>query len=255
MSCTDSNVGELITLYEFGELSEDDRRKFEAHLLSCDYCFQSLYELAPAIARMRESPKLFLPALVREPLWVKIKRILAALIPEKRQVWIAIPATAVVVLLLFLLRPSPELSDLARIEPVPYRSLQVKSGVESTDAERLFEEGMAVYVQKDYANAIGKLVLAVRLDSSNASFHFYLGLCYLLSDNVDPAISHFQLAIALGGDSVLEKAYWYLGNTWLLQGKREVALEAFRKVVEIEGDYQWEAEEIIGKIEGLSRQK
>jgi tetratricopeptide (TPR) repeat protein len=253
MSCTDPKIGELITLYEFGELSNDDKRKFEAHLLSCDYCFQSLYELGPAIARMQEKPELFLPALVREPFWVKIKRKLAALIPERGPAWIAIPATAVAVLLFLLLRPSPELSDLARLEPVPYRSLQVKSGAEATDAERLFEEGMAAYLQKDYAGATAKLSEAVRQDSTNAGFHFYLGLSYLLTKNIDPAIAHLQKTIALGGNSVLEKAYWYLGNAWLLKEDRAQALAALRKVVEMEGDYQWEAEEITGKIEKLSR--
>ncbi len=168
---------------------------------------------------------------------------------------IAIPAAvAVGVLLLVLIRPAAQLADLVRLEPVPYRSLQTKAGTLTKEADRLFEEGMAAYVQKNYAGAVQKLALAAQQDSTNAGFHFYLGLCYLLSDSVDLAIAHFQRAIALGGDSILEKAYWYLGNAWLLKGEREAALETFRKVVEIEGDYQWEAEEIIGKIEGLSRQ-
>jgi len=256
MDCTDPKIGELITLYEFDELARDDRRKFEAHLLSCDYCFQNLYALSPVIKRMRGNPRLFLSILKREPFWRKIKQKIAALMPAiriQRRGWIAIPATAIVVLYFLLLRPAPELSDLAHLEPVPYRALQIKSGATTTAAERFFEAGMAAYVQKDYAGAIEQLALAARQDSTNASFHFYLGLCYLLSNHVDPAIEHLQRTIALGGNSVLEKAHWYLGNAWLLKEDRAQALAAFRKVVEMEGDYRWEAEEIIGKIERLSR--
>lgn len=268
MTCTAPEIGKLITLYEFDQLSDNDKRKFEAHLLSCDYCFQSLYALSPVVERMREDPERFLPAVEeREPaapvwVWVKLKNKIVGVISDGWEaigripfpVRIAIPATATaIVLLLFLLRPAAQLSDFAHIEPVPYRSLQVKSGAAISDAERLFEEGMRSYVQKDYSNAIAKLALAVRQDSTNASFHFYLGLCYLLSESIDPAIAHFQRAIALGGNSVLEKAYWYLGNAWLLKGERVRALEAFRRVLEMEGDYEWEAEEMIGKIEKLSR--
>jgi len=256
MNCSDPKIGELITLYEFDGLARDDRRKFEAHLLSCDYCFQNLYALSPVIERMRGNPRLFLSTLKREPFWREIKQKIAAIMPAiriQRRGWIAIPATAIVVLCFLLLRPAPELSDLAHIEPAPYRSLQIKSGAATTAAERFFEAGMAAYVQKDYAGAIKQLALAARQDSTNVIFHFYLGLCYLLSNHVEPAIEHLQRTIALGGNAVLEKAYWYLGNAWLLQEDRAHALEAFQKVADMEGDFQWEAKEIITKIEATTK--
>jgi tetratricopeptide (TPR) repeat protein len=167
---------------------------------------------------------------------------------------VGIPLAVIVAFLLLLLsRHERSLAEFASIEPVPYQALQIRSGASADEGERLFEEGMAFYVQKDYSNAMAKLALAARQDSAKAGFHFYLGLCYLLSDSVNPAIVHLQRAIALGGNSVLEKAYWYLGNAWLLKSERDSALEAFRKVVELEEDYQWEAQEIIAKIERLSR--
>ncbi len=263
MRCKDREIGKLITLYEFGALSNGDKKKFEAHLLSCDYCFQNLYALSPAIERMLENPERFLAVLAEhEPIGMTLKEKIVAVTSEWIEalgripafVRIAVPtAAAVVVLLLVLIRPDAQLADLARIEPVPYQPLQTKAGAFTKEADRLFEEGMAAYVQKNYANAVQKLALAAQQDSMNAGFHFYLGLCYLLSDSVDLTIAYLQQAIALGGNSVLEKAYWYLGNAWLLKGERDAALEAFRKVVEMEGDYQWEAQEIITKIERLAR--
>jgi len=260
MKCTTPKIGKLSLLYHFDQLSDEERKRFEAHLLECDHCFQETYAFGPVIETMRKDPEPFLAALAKK----KPARIPAR--KPRREFYIglveaigripgriAIPVAAIAMVLLFLLlRPNAELSDLALIEPVPYHSLQVKSGAEVTDAERLFEEGMAAYVQKDYADAIEKLAVAVNQDSTNAGFHFYLGLCYLLAQNIDPAIAHLQRAVALGGNSVLEKTCWYLGNAWLLKNDRAQALAAFRKVMEIEGDYQWEAEAIIGKIEKLS---
>jgi len=263
MSCMDSEIGKLITLYEFDALSDDDKRKFETHLLSCNHCFRSLYGMSPVVERMREHPEQFMPAVAeREPLWATTKKRFGASVSDWFEavgripalVRIALPVAVTVTVLLFLIIPAePHLSDLARIEPVPYRPMQMKAGALTTEADRLFEQGMALYTQEDYANAARKLALAVQRDSTDASFHFYSGLCYLLSGGVDVAIAHFQRAIALGGDSVLERAYWYLGNAWLLKGKRDSALEAFRKVAEMEGDYEWEAEEVVGKIEKLSQ--
>ena len=37
-ACVDTSLGQMIHNYELGLLTEDDREKFEIHLLECDYC-------------------------------------------------------------------------------------------------------------------------------------------------------------------------------------------------------------------------
>jgi hypothetical protein len=54
MSCTDRNIGKLIASYELGLLSEEERHRFENHLLECEECFQSLYDTAPIANLMRD---------------------------------------------------------------------------------------------------------------------------------------------------------------------------------------------------------
>ena len=54
MSCTNKDIGELIGSYELGLLSEEERRKFENHLVECEFCFQSLYEAAPITNLVRD---------------------------------------------------------------------------------------------------------------------------------------------------------------------------------------------------------
>lgn len=271
MTCVDPQMNELLAAYEFGALDGDDKRKFEAHLLECDHCFQSLYEMAPVMEALRQNPGRFLPAVT--PWWERIAQRVAAfvrylgglirtgidMIAAWLRSWLAVPAwrlalaaLAVIVAIAFWPRGSqPSLADFAQIEHAPYHAMNIKSGAEVSEAERLFEEGMVFYQQKDYGRAAEKLALAARQDSSDAGLQFYLGLSYLLDKQVDPAIVHLQRAVALGEDSILEKAYWYLGNAWLLKNRRAEALQAFREVVEIEGDYQSHAQEIIAQVERM----
>jgi hypothetical protein len=54
MSCTNKNIGELIGSYELGLLSEEEKLRFESHLLECEYCFQSLYQAAPITDLVRK---------------------------------------------------------------------------------------------------------------------------------------------------------------------------------------------------------
>jgi hypothetical protein len=54
MTCKDEDIGKLIGSYELGFLSEDEKQRFEGHLLDCEYCFQSLYRTAPLASLIRE---------------------------------------------------------------------------------------------------------------------------------------------------------------------------------------------------------
>ena len=54
MSCTDRGIGDLIGGYELGLLSDQERERFEDHLLECETCFESLYKMAPLAHLIRE---------------------------------------------------------------------------------------------------------------------------------------------------------------------------------------------------------
>jgi len=79
--CSDPEIGDLLHAYEMGGLPEEDLRKFEIHLLSCDYCFEHVKEFMP------ESALLHLDDEVKDPI---IKAAMAeAESPESlpRKVW------------------------------------------------------------------------------------------------------------------------------------------------------------------------
>lgn len=255
MKCINESIGHLISLYEFGQLSEEQKALFEAHLLECNFCFRNLHELSPAIEEMQEDPDFFLPA-VKEAKKQTALEIFRNWLPKpalsgleiiKRPAWGfgALGGLVFAVLVFILLLPPDQLSDLARIEPVPYIPTQTRGG---GDTEQVFEDGMEFYVKEEYARAAEKLTLAVAKEPDNVSFRFYLGLSYLLALKIDQAIQHFEKVIELGGNSLLEKAHWYLAQAYLLKENEDRALQEFEKVVEMEGDYEWEAREMMEEI-------
>lgn len=264
MKCIDPNIGNLISLYEFNQLSDEERRKFETHLLECDYCFQNLYSLSPVIEKIKEDPEPFLAVLQKkESVWVRLKNEIVEFGESFENIWgqiplvwqYTIPAVAAVSVLFFVFFQSEsELSNIAHIEPLPYRSLKVKGSSLKNKANQLFEKGMEAYTRKNYSTAVEILELALQKDSTNEKFPFYIGISYLLLDDADPAIIYLKKTIDLADNLYREKAYWYLGNAWLVKGKRQYALDSFNKVIEFEGDYEWEAREMIKKIQNFKKE-
>ncbi len=266
MKCINPAIGKLISRYEFGQLSEEERIAFESHILDCDYCFQSLYEMAPVVELMRQNPQLFIKALTAEEgasigakvggIWSELwSRIRKAFAPIPKPVWLTAPivAVALMVTAIHLTAPAKNYSELARIEPLPYIPIAMRAGEAPAESERLFQRGMKFYAVEKYPEAIGELSLVVMKEPNNAEAHFYLGLCYLLSHQADSAIVRLEKAIEHGGDTFLEKGHWYLGNAYLLQGEGGKALAEFDKVVELAGDYEWEAREIMKEIEEIKK--
>ncbi|MDW7680862.1 MAG: tetratricopeptide repeat protein [bacterium] len=165
---------------------------------------------------------------------------------------ISIPALMAIIILIFLLSPpSNQLAELAQIEPVYYRPIEIRAEAILSPSDRLFEQAMAHYSQQDYNGAIKLLSRLLAIDPSDVNVNFYLGLCYLLEHKPNQAIPHFNKVIELEGDFLLEKTYWYLGNAYLLKADAPEAIAAFEKVVEFAGDYEGEAREMIVKINNL----
>jgi len=248
--------------YAKGQYTSEQKR----HVDSCSYC-QRMVELFEKHTKGITVTKPVQKPAIPETAVKKLIKVLnefisgllkfAALILRPTvpaPVWkVAIPVGVVVIVLILVLvmQPSKKYSVLAKIERVYYVPLVIKGPEQSTEAERLFDEGMKLYNEEKYAEAIQKLQMAVQSNPKGVDAHFYLGLCYLLTDSTDRAIEHLRQAIALGGNSLLEKSHWYLGNAYLLKEDGTSALHEFQMVVQSQGEYKSRAEELIGKIEKL----
>lgn len=52
MACTDPELGKLIGSYELNLLSDEERKRFEDHVVACDECVKELYRMAPVAQGM-----------------------------------------------------------------------------------------------------------------------------------------------------------------------------------------------------------
>ena len=269
MGCTNPEIGKLIGRYEFGLLSDEEKKRFALHLMECDDCFEELYSLTPAVNAMRDNPELYLAELKEKKSFSsKLKEIWdntvetfgAVFRPRPRLVRIAVPvvataALAFVLITTFVDRPG-DYARLAVIEKDFYRPLELRTGVDYEDYEIRFHEGMMAYSEGDYARAIEELSASVKLNPDHAQGQFYLGLSLLMEKKTDRAIQHLEQVTALADEvSLLEKTHWYLGNAYLRKDNESRALIEFRKVIEFRGRFLSDAEGLIQMIEKIRNEK
>jgi hypothetical protein len=252
-ACTDPVKGELVAAYEMGLLEPADRTVFEKHLEMCEECQEKLFEMAPAAATLTShagaiSAKLSLaeegvphagiaPAESRRPhrpFWSQIIGQLQDLVERLARPRVLVPVGATVaiavVLSVFLQPTTPGgFAELAQVEPVPYVQLSTRD-VASSEAERLFREGMGAYADARYdaaARLLGQCTEAAdkgegwdQVDQAR----FYLGLSLLLSGDASRAVGHLEEASHSPIRPVADRSRWYLAQAALLQEDPETAV-------------------------------
>jgi TolA-binding protein len=111
------------------------------------------------------------------------------------------------------------LNELAIVKAPPYFPYTVVSGTE--ERSRSFQAAMQPYLEGDYVGAIPGLSRAVSEEPENAELNFYLGISYLLTGQIDPAITTLRTAISLRDPRYTNEAHFYLAKAYL--AKRDVA--------------------------------
>ncbi len=265
MKCTNPQIGKGLLLYHFGQLSGEEKKHFEAHLLECDHCCQEAYAFGPLVERIKANPQPFLAELAKPESprrgildWpAMIADWLGDIFLEPAKAWrwaiAGAAAVATAVLIFFLLRGPRELRDLAEIEPHYFHAMIAMGPAEQTEAEKLFLQGMAHYGKKEYNDAFVAIAQALALDSTNAEFQFYSGVTSLLLHRPQAALAPLQKAIALDATRYEPRARWYLGNAYLLLADARNALEEFHRVARLEGEYALQARGMIEKIEAFTQ--
>lgn len=262
MKCINPKIGDGLLLYQFGRLSDEEKKSFEAHLLECDCCCQEAYAFGPLVERLKANPQPFLVELAKPASpprgigdWLtRIADRFSDFFPEPAKAlgWSIVGAMAMAVIVLYLLTRGPgELRDLAQVEPYYFHAIIAMGPAEQTAAEKLFLQGMAHYGKKEYEQALALLERAAALDSASAEFQFYLGVTNLLLRRPQAALMPLQKAVALDSARYGARARWYLGNAYLSLNDVQRALEEFHRVARLEGEYALQARDMTRKIEAF----
>lgn len=263
MRCTNPQIGKWLVLYQFGQLSSEEKKRFEAHLLECDRCCQEAYVLGPVVERLKANPRPFLAelaALAPPPRGIVDRltqtgdRIFS--VPKQALGW-ALTGVVIIALitLVFFLRGPAELRDLAEIEPHYFHAINAMGPAAQTEAERLFLQGMTHYGSGEYNDAIVLLERAAALDSSAAEFQFYLGVTNLLLGRPHAALAPLQQSIARDKTRYEPRARWYMANAYLELNDAQQALTELQRIARRQGEYAAQAREMIAKIAAFVENK
>jgi tetratricopeptide (TPR) repeat protein len=261
MNCKEVEEREILESYLLNRLTEPEREEFEKHYFECGSCFAQLQTGLAVQAELRHQPPL--PDHARGASWLRT--------------WVWSPAFATILILLSAgiwwysarnRQPSqrvassqpkmspevpvqphsapPSLEELARVEPPPYSGVVLR-GAED-EAHETFHQAMQFYVQGDYAHAIPGVRAAAKASPQTASFSFYLGACYLLVGQIDPAVVSFRQTVSLDDPAYSESAHFYLAKAYLRKKQVARAEEELQKTVRIHGSLEAEAREILHQL-------
>lgn len=265
MTCANPEIGAMITRYEFGLLNQEERKQFEAHLLSCDACFADFYEFAPVAQAMKAHPRECLEALQARPGWgTRIKQFFQAVLDDLQTFLEPLPRTiripafalatvSVVAFALFLIAPQWQYADLAEIAriaddefPTVLRSTRAPTPLQTADS--LFQHALYQYKNKNDSVTVRLLQEALALAPAQAAAQFFLGVSLLHAGAADSAIAHLQQAAALQDSNWEEASRWYLSQAYLKKNEGEAAQNELQIVAAAEGRRAEGAKALLEKI-------
>jgi tetratricopeptide (TPR) repeat protein len=132
------------------------------------------------------------------------------------------------------------------VQAPPYSAVVLRGADDG--AQESFRKAMQYYLGNDYAKAIPGLRAAVNASPQTARFRFYLGACYLLTDQPDSAVESFRKTVALGDPAYSEPAHFYLAKAYLQENDVPAAEDELQATVRLGSSSAAEAAEILRQL-------
>ncbi|MGB6035902.1 MAG: tetratricopeptide repeat protein, partial [Cryomorphaceae bacterium] len=102
----------------------------------------------------------------------------------------------------------------------------------SAESKALFNEGLVLYNQENYIEAIAKFEKAVKSGDKRAETYFQIGLCYKRLLRITESIRYFSKASGL--DSSFSEAYGYRAYAYFDTENYKRALADFNEVIKLD---------------------
>jgi len=264
--CTNTRVGRLLAMYEFGALEDARRSIFLNHLVDCEWCHNQVYSMDPFTARFRE-----------QRTGAQRERASTRPVAENKStfrslhLWLmqqAIPVAVVVALLvgagaLVVWRSVPSRTGqvtnerLSRLEHIqipkamynpPERPAQMR------EPEKAFNSAMEAYQHDDFETAIERLWTVNELQPANArEVNFYLGVSLMLVGRNREAIGPLNQVVESGNGPRGEKSRYYLALAYVKTGQIKEAVSEADAIIAKGGEYLVAAKQLKEAISDLSQ--
>ena len=132
----------------------------------------------------------------------------------------------------------------------PYQAAGIfRSGDALVDSK--LTKALAKFNEKDYNTAIGLFAEVLEVDKNNPVGNFYSGMAYQETGKTALALGAYQNVVSDRDNLFVEQAQWYIGLCYLQTDNRKKAYQQFKKIATSEGFYQQKASAILRKIEYL----
>ncbi|HYL35811.1 MAG TPA: tetratricopeptide repeat protein [Bryobacteraceae bacterium] len=132
---------------------------------------------------------------------------------------------------------------LAHFDPPLYSPAETNSS-----KGRAFQRAMERYTKGDYAGAIAGLRTAAAAQPDPPAARFYLGICFLLT-NQNPSGIHELSAVAAAASAHQERARFYLAKAYLGQLDPTAAREQLQAVIAMHGELEKQAQALLAQIQ------
>jgi tetratricopeptide (TPR) repeat protein len=165
-----------------------------------------------------------------------------------KKYWVA--ASVIVIFgLSYFLYPGESLSneDLFNEYYRPYNVIVNKRSA-GFNTNEVLQKAMFYYETKDYIKALSLFRKVLEKDSTDITGNFYSGISNIEIKKYSEANFNFKKVIKHNNNFFIEQSEWYLGFCYLMTDQREKAIEQFEKIASGFGFYQAKAKEILDRI-------
>jgi tetratricopeptide (TPR) repeat protein len=118
----------------------------------------------------------------------------------------------------------------------------------TTEENKLFNEAVEKYYNRDFEQAIILFEKVIDTDQERMDANLMSGISKIEIKRYSEANRNFQKIINHRDNLYLEHAEWYLGLCYLMTNDNEKAKEQFMKIVKREGYYSKDARKILKKM-------
>jgi tetratricopeptide (TPR) repeat protein len=110
------------------------------------------------------------------------------------------------------------------------------------------ENAIASYAAGDYQRAIGYLEQVISTDKNNMEPVFMHGVANMEVHNYPVASGSFNKVLEQNDNLYLEDAAWYLGLCYMMTDNREKAVKQFIAIAETHSRYSRQAERLVRRL-------
>lgn len=149
--------------------------------------------------------------------------------------------------LYFILRPGESADELFSANYARYESPGAVRSAVST-GNTLMENAIASYAAREYEQAIGYLEQMIVSENDNMESAFMHGMANMEISNYPGASGSFSRVIEHNDNLYLEDAAWYLGLCYMMTDNTEKAVKQFETIAASRSRYSRQADRLARKL-------